>query len=165
MMLLEYMVWGAWYPDFSAYLGKALRFSDGQIGAIYALLPIGCMVAPFFAGQLADRFMPTNRLLAILPLAGAAPLYMMASANDYDGVWQWMLLWALLYGPTLALTNSICFHHLPAAEGEFGLVRVWGTIGWIAVGLLLGVALREWLPGLAGRLGGFDGMWLAFVLS
>ena len=82
MMLLEYMVWGAWYPDFSAYMGKALQFSDSQIGAIYALLPIGCMIAPFFAGQLADRFMPTDRLLALLHLAGAVPLYIMASANQ-----------------------------------------------------------------------------------
>ena len=165
MMLLEYMVWGAWYPDFSAYMGKVLHLDDGQIGAIYSLLPIGCMVAPFFAGQLADRFLPTDRLLAILHLCGAIPLYIMASASNYDGVWFWMLLWALLYGPTLALTNSICFHHMPAAEGEFGLVRVWGTIGWIIVGLLLGVALREWAPGLFGGLGGFDGMWLAAILS
>ena len=74
----------------------------------YALLPIGCMVAPFFAGQLADRFMPTDRLLALLHLACVVPAYVMASAQNYDGVWFWMLLWALLYGPTLALTNSIC---------------------------------------------------------
>jgi nucleoside transporter len=165
MMLLEYMVWGSWYPDFSAYMGKALGFSDGQVGAIYALLPIGCMLAPFAAGQIADRYFPTDRLLAVLHLLGAAPLYVMATASSYDQVWWWMLAWALLFGPTLALTNSICFHHMPAAEGDFGLVRVWGTIGWIVVGLLLGVGLREWLPGLLGPLGGFDGMWLGAVLS
>ena len=165
MMLLEYMVWGAWYPDFSAYLGKVLGFSDGQVGAIYALLPIGCMVAPFVAGQIADRYFPTDRLLAALHLLGAVPLYVMASATSYDGVWMWMCAWAMLFGPTLALTNSICFHHMPASEGNFGLVRVWGTIGWIVVGLLLGVGLREWLPTLLGPLGGFDGMWLSMVLS
>ena len=165
MMLLEYMVWGAWYPDFSAYLGKALGWTDGQVGSIYALLPIGCMVAPFVAGQIADRYFPTDKLLAVLHLLGAVPLFVMASARSYDGVWIWMLLWALLFGPTLALTNSICFHHMPAAEGNFGLVRVWGTIGWIVVGLLLGVGLREWLPGVLGPLGGFDGMWLACGLS
>lgn len=164
-MLLEYMVWGAWYPDFSAYMGKTLHFSEGEIGAIYSLLPIGCMVAPFFAGQLADRWMPTEWMLAILHLAGAVPLFIMASSASYDGVWVWMLVWALLYGPTLALTNSICFHHMPAAEEEFGLVRVWGTIGWITVGLLLGIALREWAPGTLGGFGGFDGMWLAAGLS
>lgn len=165
MMLLEYMVWGSWYPDFSAYMGKALGFSDGQVGAIYALLPIGCMLAPFAAGQIADRYFPTDRLLAVLHLLGAVPLYVMATASSYDHVWWWMLAWALLFGPTLALTNSICFHHMPAAEGDFGLVRVWGTIGWIVVGLLLGVGLREWLPGVLGPLGGFDGMWLGAVLS
>ena len=165
MMLLEYMVWGAWYPDFSAYLGKVLGFSDGQVGAIYALLPIGCMVAPFVAGQIADRYFPTDLLLAVLHLLGAVPLYVMASATNYDGIWIWMFAWAMLFGPTLALTNSICFHHMPAAEGNFGLVRVWGTIGWIVVGLLLGVGLREWMPTLLGPLGGFDGMWLSMVLS
>ena len=165
MMLLEYMVWGAWYPDFSAYLGKVLGFTDGQVGAIYALLPIGCMVAPFVAGQIADRYFPTDRLLAVLHLLGAVPLYVMATATSYDGVWMWMCGWAMLFGPTLALTNSICFHHMPAAEGDFGLVRVWGTIGWIVVGLLLGIGLREWLPMLLGPLGGFDGMWLACGLS
>jgi nucleoside transporter len=146
-------------------MGKALGFSDGQVGAIYALLPIGCMLAPFAAGQIADRYFPTDRLLAVLHLLGAAPLYVMATASSYDQVWWWMLAWALLFGPTLALTNSICFHHMPAAEGDFGLVRVWGTIGWIVVGLLLGVGLREWLPGVLGPLGGFDGMWLGAGLS
>lgn len=165
MMLLEYMVWGSWYPDFSSFLGKALHFSDGQVGAIYALLPIGCMVAPFFAGQIADRYFPTDKLLAVLHLLGAVPLYVMATATNYDQVWMWMLVWALLFGPTLALTNSICFHHMPQAESEFGLVRVWGTIGWIVVGLLLGIGLREWLPGLLAPLGGFDGMWLGAILS
>lgn len=164
-MLLEYMVWGSWYPDFSAYMGKVLGFTDGQVGAIYALLPIGCMVAPFVAGQIADRYFPTDRLLAVLHLLGAIPLYIMATTMDYDKVWIWMLAWALLFGPTLALTNSICFHHMPAAEGDFGLVRVWGTIGWIVVGLMLGIGLREWLPGLLGPLGGFDGMWLGAGLS
>lgn len=164
-MLLEYMVWGAWYPDFSAYLGSVLRFSDGQVGNIYALLPIGCMVAPFFAGQIADRYLATDKLLAVLHLAGAVPLLMMASGGGYGNIWGWMIVWAMLYAPTLALTNSICFHHMPEAETEFSLVRVWGTIGWIVSGVLLGIVLREWLPALLGRFGGFDGMWLAGGLS
>lgn len=163
MMLLEYMVWGAWFPDFSAYLGSALKFNDGQVGNIYALLPLGCMIAPFFGGQLADRFMPTEKLLAIFHLLGALPLFFLATATTYDTVWMWMVAWALLYAPTLALTNSICFHHMPEAEKEFGLVRVWGTIGHILVGLLLSLVLRNLLPGLFGP--GFDAMYLASGLS
>jgi nucleoside transporter len=165
MMLLEYMVWGAWYPDFSAYLGSVLRFSDGQVGNIYALLPIGCMVAPFFAGQIADRYVATDKLLGVLHLAGAVPLLAMASGAGYGQIWGWMIVWAMLYAPTLALTNSICFHHMPEAESEFSLVRVCGTIGWIVSGVLLGIVLREWAPRALGQFGGFDGMWLAGGLS
>jgi hypothetical protein len=43
-----------------------------------------------------------------------------------------MLVYSLVYVPTLSLTNSICFHHLKDAQKEFGRVRLWGTIGWIA---------------------------------
>src|SRR5205085_7112171 len=46
-----------------------------------------------------------------------------------------------------------------------GLVRVWGTIGWIAVGYLLTIVLRENFPGLIGRLGGADSMWLGGIIS
>jgi nucleoside transporter len=165
MMLLEYMVWGAWYPDFSAFLGQALGIADTQVGSIYALLPIGCMVAPLVFGQLADRYFASEKLLAILHLGCAALSYAMAHTASFDSLWWLMLGWSLLYGPTLALTNSICFHHLPQAEKDFGLVRVWGTIGWIVVGLLLGVAFREYAPGLLGSLGGFDGMWLSTALA
>ncbi len=53
----------------------------------------------------------------------------------------WMLVWSLVYGPTLGLVNSLCFHHLPSGEKDFGKVRVWGTIAWI----LVGWALTFWL--------------------
>jgi nucleoside transporter len=48
-----------------------------------------------------------------------------------------MLFYCLLYAPTLALTNSVAFINLKNSEKEFGIVRVWGTIGWIVAGLLL----------------------------
>ena len=43
-----------------------------------------------------------------------------------------MLIYQLAYMPTMSLTNAICFHHISNAQTEFGKLRLWGTIGWIA---------------------------------
>ncbi|MDQ3650054.1 MAG: MFS transporter [Acidobacteriota bacterium] len=165
MMFLQYMVWGAWYPVFSAYLER-IGFSGVQSGVIYSLLPLACMIAPFAGGQLADRYVSTEKLLAVLHLAGGVAMFVAAGMTSYQGLTVMMLIWSMLYAPTLALTNSITFHHLPDAEKKFGLVRVFGTLGWIAVGLLL-TALRSVWPetqGLFG-LGGADSLWLGGVLA
>jgi nucleoside transporter len=44
----------------------------------------------------------------------------------------------ILYMPTLALVNAISFKQMTNPEKEFSSIRVWGTIGWIAAGLLIG---------------------------
>ncbi len=163
MMFLEYVIWGAWSPVLSAYLEK-IGFNGVQSGWIYALLPLGYMIAPFAGGQLADRYISTEKLLAWLHLGGGVLLCIMATSTSYRTVATLMFLWALLYAPTLALTNSITFHHLPDAEKKFGLVRVFGTLGWIAAGLLLTVARRAWPEGIPG-LGGADSLWLAGAAS
>lgn len=165
MMFLQYMIWGAWYPVFSAYMEK-LGFSGIQIGVIYSLLPVGCMIAPFIGGQLADRYVATEKLLAVLHLVGGAILWAMARMNTYDSLWPLMFAWAFVYAPTLALTNSITFHHLPDAEKKFGLVRVFGTLGWIAAGFTLTGLRNVWsesgeMPGL----GGADSLWLGGLIS
>lgn len=170
MMFLEYVVWGMWAPVLSAYLQRTkaeggLGFDGNQLGWIFALLPIGCMVAPLFAGQLADRVMASEKLLAILHLAGGVFLCLLATRTSYASFLLFMGLWSLVYGPTLALTNSLAFHHLPDAQKKFGLVRVWGTIGWIVAGLLLTLVRRAFnnqgLPGLAGD----DSLWLGGFFS
>ena len=62
MFFLEYVIWGAWSPVLSAYLER-IGFTGVQRGWIYALLPLGCMIAPFAGGQLADRYVSTDNVL------------------------------------------------------------------------------------------------------
>lgn len=136
MMFFQYAIWGAWAPILSQDL-TSLTFSGIQIGWIYAALPLACMVAPFIGGQFVDRYMPTQSFLGVAHLAGAGFLWMMAGQSEFPSMMTLVLVWAVLFAPTLALTNSICFIHLKDSSKEFPLIRTMGTIGWIIAGWLL----------------------------
>jgi nucleoside transporter len=137
MMFLQYAIWGSWAPVLSAYLVNQLGFSGAQVGLIYSLLPLATIISPFLAGQIADRYFASEKFIAILQLVGGVLLIAIASTAQYGTMVWLMLIYSLLYAPTLALTNSIAMINLENSEKEFGVIRVWGTIGWIAAGLSL----------------------------
>ena len=137
MMFLQYAIWGAWAPVLSEYLINNLGFTGTQVGLVYALLPLATIISPFLGGQMADRYFPTEKVIACLQLSGGAILIYTSFVSDYPTMMWLIFLYSLLYAPTLALTNSIAFINLKDSEKEFGIIRVWGTIGWIAAGLIL----------------------------
>ncbi len=137
MMFLQYAIWGAWNPVLSDYLLNELGFTGTQVGIIYSLLPLATIVAPFIGGQIADRYFASQKVIAILQLIGGGLLLFISRITDYNTMMWAMLFYCFLYAPTLALTNSVAFINLKNSEKEFGIVRVWGTIGWIVAGLAL----------------------------
>jgi len=145
MMLFQYAVWGVWLPYLASYLGAdpilseageriggGLGFSGAQIGWILGLAAsIGAVSAPFIAGQLADRFLNAERALGLLLIAGGIVKYLNFYSDTYATFMTLSILYSVLYMPTLALTNSVAFAHLPNTERQFPIVRTWGTLGWI----------------------------------
>ncbi|MCX7975330.1 MAG: MFS transporter [Candidatus Aminicenantes bacterium] len=137
MMFLQYAIWGSWSPVLSDYLINKLGFQGTQVGFIYSLLPLATIISPFIGGQVADRYFPTQKIIAILQLIGGLLLLIGSRLTDFASLSGLMLVYCLIYAPTLALTNSLAFIHLRDTEREFGQIRVWGTIGWIIAGLIL----------------------------
>jgi nucleoside transporter len=137
MMFLEYFIWGAWYVTMGTWLG-ALGFSGEQIGLTYGTTALAAMISPFFVGMIADRFFATQRLLAVLHLAGGAALFYASTQAVFWPLYTAVLIHTLFYMPTLALTNSLSFRQMRDPGREFPPVRVLGTIGWIVAGLVVG---------------------------
>ncbi|HRI77890.1 MAG TPA: nucleoside permease [Cyclobacteriaceae bacterium] len=138
MMLLQYFIWGAWYVTMGTYMSVFLHSSGVQIGAAYSALAIATMISPFFIGLIADRFFAAERIMGFLHLAGAALLYFATTINSNSAFYWVILVYALLYMPTIALSNSIAFHQMTDPGKQFPWIRVFGTLGWILAGLMIG---------------------------
>jgi nucleoside transporter len=138
MMFLEYFIWGAWYVTLGTWLTASLHFSGEQVGITAGATAVGAMVAPFFAGLLADQVFATERVLACLHCVGSLLLVTASLAHTFAFVYVSILLYCLCFMPTLALTNALAFRQMRDPKLEFGPIRVLGTGGWIVAGLLVG---------------------------
>ena len=138
MMFLEFFIWGAWFVTMGTYLSKNLSASGVQTGLAYQTQSIGAIIAPFIIGLIADRFFSAQRILGVLHLLGAATLWYAAQQPDFDGFYPIILIYMVLYMPTLALVNAVSFRQMADPSKEFPNVRVLGTVGWVVAGLLIG---------------------------
>ena len=138
MMLLQYFIWGAWYVTMGTYMSTFLQSTGVQIGAAYSALAIATMISPFFIGLVADRFFAAQRIMGVLHLGGGLLLYLATTVGNNSAFYWIVLIYSLLYMPTIALSNSIAFHQMTDPGKQFPWIRVFGTLGWILAGLMIG---------------------------
>jgi len=139
-MFLQYAIWGSWYVTVGNYMG-AIGMSS-TIHWAYTVSPIAAIISPFFLGMVADRFFATEKVLGILHLIGGVALLVAPFVAEGDSASSTLFILLLLlhmlsYMPTVGLTNTLAFSHLDNQEKEFPIIRVFGTIGWIAAGIFV----------------------------
>ncbi len=138
MMFLQYFIWGSWYVTMGTYMGEHLKSSGLQIGAAYSALAIATMISPFFVGLIADRFFAAQKLMGVLHLLGAVLLFIATKITGNTAFYWVIVFYSLLYMPTIALSNNVAFSQMTDPGKQFPWIRVFGTLGWIAAGLLIG---------------------------
>lgn len=137
MMFLEFFIWGSWYVTMGTFLGANLSAKDQDISLAFSTQSFGAIIAPFIVGLIADRYFHAQRILGVIHLIGAGLMYVMYISTDFEGFFPVLLAYMILFMPTLALVNSISFNQMTDPAKEFSVIRVWGTIGWIAAGFLI----------------------------
>ena len=138
MMFLNYVIWGAWYVTIVTYLTATLKFSGEQAAAVFGTSALACMISPFFVGLFADRFFASERVLAVLHLIGAVLLYLVTQVTSFGSVYGIVFAYCLCFYPTISLTNSLTLRQTTDQGRDYPLIRVFATLGWIAISVTIG---------------------------
>tara|TARA_R110002072_G_scaffold13481_1_gene56782 strand:- start:257973 stop:259274 length:1302 start_codon:yes stop_codon:yes gene_type:complete len=139
MMFMEYAVRGVWLPLAARFLSAdpsegGLGFSDTEIGyTVGVALALGAIFSPFVAGPLADRRFATQRFMAVLLISGGAIKLFTAFQTSFAWWFGLSIVYAILFVPTMSLSNSLAMAHMDDPKRQFPGVRVWGTVAWIVV--------------------------------
>jgi MFS transporter, PPP family, 3-phenylpropionic acid transporter len=136
---------GILLPFFSLYLSANAGLTATEVGIVMTMSPLVALVAPTAWGQIADRSRSRVRVLASATLGTAACT---AALAWLAGFWQ------LLFGAAVLAVFStgvmpLIISATLASLGEqglyrFGLVRVWGTVGFLVLIVLFPPALHRW---------------------
>jgi nucleoside transporter len=138
MMFLEFFIWGSWFVTMGTYLGKSLNATGTQNATAYATQALGAILAPFIIGLIADKYFSAQKILGVLHILGAGLMFYESKAANFDSFYPAILAYMIIYMPTLALVNSVSFKQMLNPSKEFPPIRVFGTLGWIVAGLLIG---------------------------
>ncbi len=165
MMALIYAVQGSFWPLLAIHLAD-LGIEGRDRGWIFATLAIAASAVPLGAGQLVDRLMATQRVLALIYALGTGLLVLLASGRvgSAGGLFAVFLVYWLLTAPAYGLSNSLAMRNLDDPGREFGRVRSWGTAGWMAAGWVVSLAMAAAGSVRSGH-GAFEALWVAAAFS
>jgi MFS family permease len=165
MMALVYAVQGSFWPLLGIHLAD-LGIPGRERGWIFATLAIGSVAVPLGAGQLVDRLMSTQRVLALAYALGTCLLAVLASGIVRQAGWLFalFLVYWLLIAASYGLCNSLAMRNLRNPSRDFAGVRLWGTAGWMMVGWVVSLVMMISGSTRAGQ-GAFGALWVATVLS
>jgi len=141
LMFMQFFIWGAW----NVTLGLVMQTVGigNLIANAFPVGPIASIVGSFLLGMAAARYLTPKMLMVTLHLIGGVLLFVLPSliTPEHGNSFVWLLLgYMILYMPTVGLANTIALKSFGERVDRFPFVRAFGTLGWIAAGLIIGWA-------------------------
>lgn len=135
MSFMQYFIWGSWLVTLGSWMINTLHFTGSDVGMVYSSKGLAAIIMPSLVGIIADKWLRAERAYLLCHLICAAALCYAAQVNE-PGLMFWvMLVNAMAFMPTIALSNTISYSCLEQAGLDtvthFPPVRVYGTLGFI----------------------------------
>lgn len=136
MYYLQFFIWGSWLTSLGVYLDRTLHFDGSQIASVFATMGIAAIIMPPLMGVIADKWVNAERLLSVCHIIGGIFLFLQTYITSFSSFFWIMLLYNMMYMPTLSLASSLSYNTLKNKEldvvTDFPPIRIWGTIGFIS---------------------------------
>lgn len=134
---------GVLIPYWSLYL-KSLGFNSLTIGALIAILPATKLIAPYLCGWLADH---TRRSMLIIRVTSILALLSFSLVFISQQLW-WltfaMLLFSFFWNAILPQFEVMTLNHLGNDTHRYSMIRLWGSLGFIVIVVLMGDLLQHY---------------------
>ncbi|MCI0749469.1 MAG: MFS transporter [Nevskiales bacterium] len=135
-----YATVGAFLPYWSPYL-EARGFTAAQIGVAYALMGLTRSFMPVVWGWWADVSGYRITLVRWAVLGSLAMFLGIPFASSTTAIVILMVGYALFWHALLPQFEVVALNHLVHSGGDYGRVRVWGSVGFVVAVLGLGPVL------------------------
>jgi PPP family 3-phenylpropionic acid transporter len=131
---------GAFAPFFSIYL-KAVGLSPVEIGAVMAAPAVARMTAPHLWGWLADASGGLVRVVRATTLAGLIAWLGMFEGTAFAWICAVAFALSFFLSAAVPLVDSTTLLRLGEKTGDYGRIRLWGSIGYMVAVVLVGYLL------------------------
>ena len=122
---------GAVLPYWGLYLLE-LGFQKFQIGVIFATMMGAKMVAPVLWGWIADHYGGRLLIIRAASAGSIAAFLVMMQTTSFWPMFAATLIYAFFWNASLPQFEAVTLNRLGEAEHQYGRIRLWGSVGFIA---------------------------------
>ena len=134
-------VMGIILPYFNLYCYH-LKFTGIQIGYIASLRSLCMLFLPIFWGIIADRYQNRKFLYVLCCCCNALFTAFLLQFTEFKAMFVICFLGSIFYAPIISFMEAFSMDHLGKNKKSYGKVRLWGSISFICVTLIMGKALE-----------------------